>query len=259
MSTENSGVYFNMSELPLGHEERKTVKTYGFEEQTLKPRDLKPLSFEGTVSETEGYGKTFEDLFKEGSLTLGGEVALFNIYLLSRRGAIGLTEPQREYLSHKFDRIGHGNILETVVDFDNGDKSKPAPEGYKRVLLINRPELLVIENGIIKEVKGGERKPKLWPANGYAERTCDGSYDEDGVPIKTNPDRKTAERTWVDIGADEEFARDAVSYSWGRNEYEGKVIMSRRFFNSDSGRFYLDADRNPDAGNSRIGRSPVSR
>ena len=251
-------VEFDVSELPVGHEPER--KVYGFEST---PRIVRPLAFEGRIGELEDRGKLFGDLLtkEEGReyATAGDMAALFNIYLLEKRGLFKPTGEQRQMLGRYFDEIVQGNTCDTVVDFDNGDRSKTAPEGYRRVLLINRPELLVVENGRIKEVKGGERKPKLWPVDGYVGRTCDGSYDEDGVPRKTWPTRPEAEQTWTDVQADKNFANAAVSYSWAREEGQGIAIVVRRFFNHDDGRFYLIASRNPDDWNDDVGRVPLSR
>ncbi len=253
-------VEFDVSLLPVGHEPERVVKIYGFDEQRLGPREIKPVSFKGRVGEIEGYGQPYDDLFKEGSLTQGEAWRLFNAYLSARRGLWKPTPEQAKYLNHLFDRVGYGNILETVIDFDSGDRSKPANEGSRRVLQINRPELLVVENGIIKEVKGGERKPKNWPANGYVGRTCDGAYDEDGVPIKTWPRREQAEATWPqDTKENREFAQDAVSYAYARNEGGGKAVVLRGFFDRGGGRFGLCAGGGPWGGDDGIGRSPASR
>ena len=127
-----------------------------------------------------------------------------------------------------------------------------------RVLLINRPELLVVENGMIKEVHGGERVPTLWPENGYVGRTPNGAYTSNG-PIETWPTREQAQQTWIDVGADEKFARDAVSYSWARNEGQGKAVVYRGFFNRDYGLFDLDAGGDPRDGYGMVGRIPASR
>ena len=257
-----SYVEFNISEPPIGHDRKRTISVYGFEEQRLGTREIRPLSFKGRVGETEGYGKPYEELFNGGSLTLGEEAALFNLYLLAQRGLVELPEPQRAYLTHKFDRIGYGNILHTVVDFDNGDASMPIKhDSDRRVLLIDRPELLVVENGRIKEVKAGEidPKPKLWPGSGYVGRTCDGAYDPDGVPLETWETRGQAESRWIDAGADQDFAKDAVSYAWSRGEGQGKAIVGRRFFVRGSGRFDLYADGYPGDRDGGVGRSPVGR
>lgn len=257
MKKSGSYVKFDVSEPPIGHEPDRSV--YGFKAQP-RDRDILPLVFKGSVGEIEGYGKSFEELFREDSLTAGEEIALFNVYLLEKKGLVKLTNPQKEYLNHKFDRVGYGNILETVADFDNGDKSMPKrKDPDRRILLIDRPELLVVEDGIIKEVRGGERKPKLWPGNGYVGRTCDGPYDSDGVPMETWSTRKQAEQTWLSAGADIDFAKDAVSYAWSRDESQGKAVLSRRFFARVSGRFCLDADGDPGTRLGVVGRSPVSR
>ena len=258
MAKTASYVEFDLS-LPLvGYVKERTEDVHGFEKQSLGPRQLKSLSFKGSVGEIEGYGTPFGALFNEGSLTLGESAALFNAYLLARRGLWTPTKPQKEYLDHLFDRVCYGNILQTVVDFNNGKKSKPAKEGYKRVLVIDRPKL-VVKNGIITKVEGGQVKPKLWPKNGYVGRSCDGSYDTDGVPFETWETREQAEQTWLDVGADRQFAQDAVSYSWSRNEGDGIALVVRRFFYRDDGRFYLSANWNPDSGNDDIGRVPLNR
>ena len=169
------------------------------------------------------------------------------------------------YLNHKFDRLGYGNILQTVVDYDavNSDDRvrslKKGKDSDRRVLLINRPNKIVTENGIIIKVNG-EGKPKLWPEPGYAGRTCDGAYDEDGIPRETWPTREQAEETWPqDTKDSREFATDAVSYAYARNEGEGKAVVYRWFFSRADGRFDLFACRNPRNGNDGVGRSPVSR
>ncbi|MBI5061771.1 MAG: hypothetical protein HZB67_05665 [Candidatus Aenigmarchaeota archaeon] len=257
MATKTTSyVRFDVSELPVGHEPERTVKAYGFAEP--EPRVLKPLSFTGQVGEIVDYGSPFGDLFKEGSLTLGESAALFNAYLSAKRGLWEPTKGQREYLDHLFDRIGYGHVCQTVVDFNNGDKSNLVKEGCKRVLLIDSPELLVVENGVIKEAKGGERKPKLWPQNGYVGRTCDGSYDPDGVPLETWETRKQAEQTWLDVGADQEFATDAVSHTWAREEDQGIAVVYRGFFGSGDGRFVLDADGGPGSRGGSVGRVPAN-
>ncbi len=96
MATKTASyVEFDVSELPVGHDKQRITEVYGFKRQEMEPRELKPLSFKGRVMEIEGYEKPFGDLFKKGSLALDEEVALFNVYLLSRMGLVKLTEPQK--------------------------------------------------------------------------------------------------------------------------------------------------------------------
>ena len=248
-------VDFNVSELPIGHDVSRTIQTYGFRQQVLEPREVHPREFRGRIGEIEGHG-SYGKLFRQGSLTQGEQAALWNAYLLHKKGAIELSEPQIKYLDSMFDRVGYGNVLETIIDFDNGDRSMKAPPGSRRVLMINRPNDFSVKNGQIAEVNGGERKPKIWSANGYVARTCDGPYDEDGFPILTLPTRQESEQTWLDAGADQEFASMAVSYAWSRNEGQGKAIVRRGFFIPVGGRFNLGAYSNPDVRDDEVGRVP---
>ena len=73
--------------------------------------------------------------------------ALFNAYLLEKRGKLNLTEAQKRRLGEYFDTQFQGNVCDTFIDHDNGDKSMAKRnDSDRRVLLIDRPELLVVEN-----------------------------------------------------------------------------------------------------------------
>ncbi len=274
-------VEFDVSLLPVGHELERAVKIYSLEEQRLEPRELKPISFKGRVRGMVSYGTPFGWLFQEGidghtSLTIDEEMALANAYLSTLCGLWKPTEDQLAYLNHKFDRIGYGNILQTIVDFDavgyDNDEGesvralKKRKDSDRRVLLINRPDEVVTEDTIIVQVKGGERVPTIWPEPGYVGRTPAGAYTSRGVPILTLPTREEAEATWPhDTEANIKFAKDAVSHVYVGNEGQGKAFVICKFFDRYSGRFELSTFENPSSrcnGSSRnrglwIGRSPV--
>src|SRR3989338_3877162 len=102
-------VDFDISLLPVGHEPIRTV--YGFDTKTSQAR---PLSFRGSIGEISGLGKPYGELFSEGTLTLGENAALWNLYLAEKRGLVKLPKAKKEYLDNIFGRGGYGNILETV-------------------------------------------------------------------------------------------------------------------------------------------------
>ncbi len=98
------------------------------------------------------------------------------------------------------------------------------------------------------------------PEPGYVGRTYNGPYDEDGFPIETWTTREQAEATWPqDTENNRKFAKDVVSYSYARNEGEGKAFVCRGLFGRADGRFGLNASRVIGDGSSGVGRSPVSR
>lgn len=263
-----SCVKFDINLLPIGH----TRGVYDFE---AHPRALEPLAFNGGVGNLEDRSHPYGDLFQpaDGRLyaTLGDMAALWNAYLSAKRGLFKPTDGQRALLAQYFDRTDRGNVCMTIIDYDHGDPSmKKRHDSDRRVLLINSPERVVFEGRRITEVIGGDAKPKLWPDLGFAGRTCDGSYDEDGVPLETWTTREQAERTWTTIGDDPVFAKKAVSYVWSRIRRQGKAIVIRTFLDHDMGHFHLDADGETVGhvyiddgkvihGVDPIGRVPVSR
>ena len=124
--------------------------------------ELSPISYRGSVGALEDYGQPYSDLWK-GSITAGDELALFNAWLLKKRGQFKPTGDQRKVLAGLFEKIGQGNVCDNVVDYSNGDKAMSKPnDSYRRALWVVRPVDIDWESG---RVKGGEDHKVVLPAS----------------------------------------------------------------------------------------------
>ena len=257
MTSTISRVYFKVSELPIGAIEGGRIM--GLDSP---PNRLKPLAYEGKVgTEMESFGGQYSDLHND-SIILGDELALWNAYLLEKRGKVKPTDEQRRVFSYLFDESGKGNVCDNAVNYNDHGGLKPK-KGYSRAAVIIHPEDFTLnrETGLWESSLGEASKVDHLhlPRTGYVRLTNDGSYHPSGFPFDTAESRAEAEQSWTDRGFDPEFATLAVSYFWSRGEGQGASAVDGWYNGAGVGRFDVDADRNPDGRSPVIGRLPVSR
>jgi hypothetical protein len=218
---------------------------------------LTPYVLGGKIADDiKDYGKEFHELHN-GSITLGEQAGLWNAYLLSELGELDLGEAEGAIHS-LFENDGRGNVTDDACNYDGGIKLKKLKDSDISVEWIIHPEGFEKKNGIWRAV-GGDRRYILIPGSGYVALTCDGSYRSDtGTPFMTVPTRSEAEKSWIDRGYSQEFARKAVSYFYRRNEGKETASVSRWSSGSDCGRFVVSAADDP-GGMGGLGSLGVSR